>query len=68
MPGWKALEETLVEPMSAAEIMKRAGVPNLLEGRKIHLFTHASIEQLASSPDCKSGVSDFGGSNPSRRT
>ena len=47
MPGWKALEEELVRPMSAQEIMAEAGVPNLLEGRKIRLNVFGSMAELA---------------------
>lgn len=45
MPGWKALEEMLVRPMSAQEIMAEAGVPNLLEGRKIRLNVFGSMAE-----------------------
>ena len=38
-------EEELVRPMSAQEIMAEAGVPNLLEGRKIRLNVFGSMAE-----------------------
>ncbi len=37
LPAFKYRKMQLVEPMSAAEIMERAGQPNLLAGRQLRL-------------------------------